>query len=89
MEFEMKKVVSTDRRSQEIVGKTITGVIARPGNNAEIIMLQFDDGTCFELLSSRSRTALRRMAEENHAQLSFFSTDGEPSTANVRPSLAA
>ncbi|MEM9304267.1 MAG: hypothetical protein AAGE01_19300 [Pseudomonadota bacterium] len=66
-----------------IIGKTITGVIARPGSDGrEIVMLQFDDGTCFEVVSSRARRALTRLAGERRQpatseQMSFFPHDGE------------
>ncbi len=75
-----------------IIGKTITGVICRPGSDGqEIVMLQFDDGTCFEVLSARSRRALTGLARQRpgrqeprpdqraveRTQLSFFPHDGE------------
>lgn len=84
-----------ERASQSLIGKTISGVIARPGSDGrEIVVLQFDDGTCFELLSTRSRRHLRTMARhQQHAaaecsQMSFFPQDGD-STASLRPRFAA
>jgi len=46
----------------EIVGKCITGVIARPGRDGEppmVMMLQFDDGSALEFVSPRSDRVLR------------------------------
>ena len=84
-----------ERASQTLIGKTISGVIARPGSDGrEIVVLQFDDGSCFELASERSRRQLRAMARhQRHSaaeagQLSFFPHDGD-SAASVRPQLAA
>ena len=48
--------------SQDLVGKTITGVIASPsaaGTAREIWMLQFSDGTHVEFVSPGARRALR------------------------------
>ena len=75
----------------EIVGKTIQGVISRPGESGEVIMLQFDDGTCFELVSPRSRRSLQHMARRaaDDRQLSIFSSDGPPANHERSPSLVA
>ena len=46
----------------EIVGKCISGVIARPGRNGEppmVMMLQFDDGSVIEFVSPRSDRVLK------------------------------
>ena len=58
---------------RDLVGKTITGVIAVPGNTgqgpgrgasspAEIWMLQFSDGSHVEFVSPGARRGLRRSA---------------------------
>lgn len=75
----------------EIVGKTIQGVISRPGEDGDVIMLQFDDGTCFELVSARSRRSLQRMARRGNddRQLTIFSSDGYPANHERSPSLVA
>ena len=76
----------------DLIGKTISGVIARPGSNGQdVIMLQFEDGTCFELLSVQAQRVLRRLARRSPAdsQLSFFPHDGDPAATRQRPSLAA
>jgi hypothetical protein len=51
--------------NQDLVGKTITGVIATTDQRAaahEIWMLQFSDGTHVEFVSPGARKALRRSA---------------------------
>ncbi len=51
--------------NQDLVGKTITGVIASTEQRAaarEIWMLQFSDGTHVEFVSPRARKELRRSA---------------------------
>lgn len=76
----------------DLVGKTISGVIARPGSDGrEVIVLQFVDGSCFELLSLPAQRLLRRLARSSGhgGQLSFFPQDAEPASGAKRPSLAA
>lgn len=73
--------------SKSIIGKTISGVIAKPGPDGHdsVVMLQFSDGTCFEVVSSKIRRQLRRLArdltptqpEDNPlTQLTIFPMDG-------------
>ncbi len=53
---------------QEIVGKRISGVIARPGRNGEppvVMMLHFEDGSVVEFVSPRSDRLLRRALAES------------------------
>jgi hypothetical protein len=48
----------------ELVGKTITGVVATPGKNEDphrIWMLQFSDGTHVEFVSPAARRRLIRV----------------------------
>ena len=48
----------------ELVGKTITGVVATPGENNDphrIWMLQFSDGTHVEFVSPSARRRLNRV----------------------------
>jgi hypothetical protein len=48
---------------QDIVGKTISGVITRGavrGRNPSVVMLQFSDGTYFEFVSPAALNALTR-----------------------------
>lgn len=58
----------------QIVGKTIAGVIARPGRPGEppvVMMMRFDDGSVVEFVSPRSDRILRRALrpETSPAQL--------------------
>ncbi|MDX1626439.1 MAG: hypothetical protein R3323_07985 [Wenzhouxiangellaceae bacterium] len=51
----------------EIVGKCVTGVIARPGRNGEppvVLMMEFDDGSVFEFVSPRSDRLLKNAIRE-------------------------
>lgn len=51
---------------QQIVGKCISGVIARPGRNGEpptVLLLQFDDGSVLEFVSPRSDRVLQAAIE--------------------------
>lgn len=51
----------------QIVGKCISGVIARPGRKGEppmVMMLQFDDGSVIEFVSPRSDRVLRNAMEQ-------------------------
>ncbi len=53
---------------QEIVGKRISGVIARPGRNGEppvVMMLHFEDGSVVEFVSPRSDRLLKRAVAES------------------------
>jgi len=46
----------------QIVGKCISGVIARPGHDGEppmVMMLQFEDGSVLEFVSPRSDRILK------------------------------
>jgi len=52
---------------EQIVGKCISGVIARPGRNGEppmVMMLQFDDGSVVEFVSPRSDRVLKDAIEQ-------------------------
>ena len=50
----------------ELIGKTISGIVAvpgsRPGEHNRIWMLQFTDGTHVEFVSPRARRGLSRLA---------------------------
>jgi len=59
----MNKQVTSRHIRDEIVGKTISGVIARPGRVGEppiVMMLRFEDGSVVEFVSPRSDRLLRR-----------------------------
>lgn len=71
----MNEHVSSRRIRDEIVGKTISGVIARPGREGEppvVMMMRFDDGSVVEFVSPRSdrllRQAVRREADTAQVQ---------------------
>lgn len=51
----------------QIVGKCISGVIARPGRKGEppmVMMMQFDDGSVIEFVSPRSDRVLKSAIEQ-------------------------
>lgn len=61
------------RANQELIGKTITGVVAvtQPGDEVrEIWMLQFSDGSHVEFVSPMARKRLRRSASRPNATVS-------------------
>jgi len=69
----MKTIQKTSSREvrNEIVGKCISGVIARPGRNGEppmVMMLQFDDGSVVEFVSPRSDRLLKSAFEQTRRQ---------------------
>lgn len=55
----------------QIVGKCISGVIARPGRKGEppmVMMMQFDDGSVIEFVSPRSDRVLSEAIEQTRRQ---------------------
>ena len=61
--FPSSKPLSPRALRDEMVGKTIAGVIARPGGAGEppvVLMMRFDDGSVIELVSPRSDRLLKR-----------------------------
>lgn len=59
--------------NQELIGKTITGVVAvtPPGEDVrEIWMLQFSDGSHVEFVSPKARRRLRRDARNRKLAIS-------------------
>ncbi|HMA98773.1 MAG TPA: hypothetical protein VKO38_04890 [Wenzhouxiangella sp.] len=59
----MSQAMSPRELRNEIVGRTIAGVIARPGGAGEppvVLMMRFDDGSVIEFVSPRSDRLLRR-----------------------------
>ncbi|MFN2333270.1 MAG: hypothetical protein ABR550_02445 [Wenzhouxiangellaceae bacterium] len=58
---------------ERIVGKCISGVIARPGRNGEppmVMMMQFDDGSVLEFVSPRSDRVLRTAIRQTRSRQS-------------------
>ncbi len=59
----MKANISSREFRDQIVGKRISGVIARPGRAGQppvVLLLSFDDGSVAEFVSPRSDQILRR-----------------------------
>jgi len=59
----MSQSMSPKELRNEIIGRTIAGVIARPGGAGEppvVLMMRFDDGNVIEFVSPRSDRLLRR-----------------------------
>ncbi|MEE4297536.1 MAG: hypothetical protein V2J20_13070 [Wenzhouxiangella sp.] len=57
------KALSPRALRDEMVGRTISGVIARPGGVGEppvVLMMRFDDGSVIEFVSPRSDRLLKR-----------------------------
>jgi hypothetical protein len=63
---------------KDLLGKTITGVIASAHDSPrEIWLLQFSDGTHVEFVSPAARRALRRFVERRKAPLRRHSATGQ------------
>ncbi len=63
--------------NQDLLGKTITGVIASGAEESgprEIWMLQFADGSHVEFVSPGARQALRRVASQRRSQKNIRSS---------------
>ena len=61
------------KANQDLIGKTITGVVAvnPPGEESrEIWMLQFSDGSHVEFVSPEARRRLRRSVRRKKAPIS-------------------
>lgn len=59
---------SSRELKEQIVGKRISGVIARPGRRGEppmVLMLRFEDGSVVEFVSPRSDRILRQALSAN------------------------
>jgi len=59
----------------QLVGKTITGVVATPGKNNDphrIWMLQFSDGTHVEFVSPSARRRLNRVTGGHQRVLDVY-----------------
>jgi len=72
--------------NQDLVGKTITGVIASiapHGTARELWMLQFSDGTHVEFVSPGARKALRRAIKRPVLPVTARSTDSPQLAFNV------
>jgi len=61
------------KANQDLIGKTITGVVAvtPPGEDVrELWMLQFSDGTHVEFVSPQARRRMRRVSGQKKRRLS-------------------
>ncbi|PKL96092.1 MAG: hypothetical protein CVV18_03005 [Gammaproteobacteria bacterium HGW-Gammaproteobacteria-8] len=61
-ELSSRRPRSSRELRQQIVGKCISGVVARAGQAGEpptVLLLQFDDGSVLEFISPRSDRVLR------------------------------
>ena len=62
------KALSPRELRDEMVGRTISGVIARPGGPGEppvVLMMRFDDGSVVEFVSPRSDRILKRSLRQS------------------------
>lgn len=93
-----KQIATQLKASQSVIGKTVTGLITRPGAGGKerLLVLQFSDGSCFEFVSSQSQRSLQRGVGRNGAvphhaaepqteleQLSFFPHDGNSLASSI------
>ena len=68
----------------QLVGKTITGVVATPGKNNDphrIWMLQFSDGTHVEFVSPSARRRLNKVTGGHQRVIDTFA---EPSETSIQ-----
>ncbi len=66
----MKPNAGSRQFRDQIVGRTIAGVIARPGRSGEppvVLMMRFDDGSVVEFVSPRSDRLVRASLAETRA----------------------
>ncbi len=66
----MQQSASSRQFRDQIVGRTITGVIARPGRGGEppvVLMMRFDDGSVVEFVSPRSDRLIRAALTQTQA----------------------
>ena len=79
---------------RDLIGKTITGVIAVPGDTREqhagavpppneIWMMQFSDGSYVEFVSPSARKGLRRSARRSSRHAQGSKNDGPQLALNV------
>ncbi len=67
----MSADISSREFREQIVGKRISGVVARPGRAGQppmVLMLRFDDGSVVEFVSPRSDQLLKRALRQGSAQ---------------------
>ena len=84
----MAQSVSPRQFRERIIGRTISGVIARPGRPGEppiVMMLRFEDGGVVEFVSPRSDRLLKDALELSVAGLPEWHTLGHLETGSQLP----
>lgn len=64
--------ISSRQFRERVIGRTISGVIARPGRDGEppvVMMLRFEDGSVVEFVSPRSDRLLKEAVDRSIAGL--------------------
>ena len=82
----MHKLKHSTRRPvrDQMIGKCISGVIARPGKEGEpptVMMMQFDDGSVLEFVSPRSDRVLKQAIQ--HTRYGAHSVPGQLAFADM------
>lgn len=70
----MSRVSGSREFRDQVVGKCISGVIARPGRGGEppmVLMLRFDDGSVVEFVSPRSDRLLKNALKASSGNRGF------------------
>lgn len=84
----MAKSVSPRQFRERIIGRTISGVIARPGRPGEppvVMMLRFEDGGVVEFVSPRSDQLLEDAVQQSLAGLPEWQAPGHLETGSQLP----
>ncbi len=66
----MRRPIGPRQLRERIVGRTISGVIARPGGDGEppvVMLLRFEDGSVVDFVSPRSDRLLRQALAESRS----------------------
>lgn len=88
----MTTKTSSRQFRDQIVGKRISGVIARPGRSGQppvVLMLRFDDGSVVEFVSPRSDRLLRQSIEQSSTSEQTVPVFEGAQLELMRPSRAA
>jgi len=71
--------ISSREFRDQIVGKTILSVVARPGRKGQppvVLMMQFDDGSVVEFVSPRSDRLLKKSLRDRGVSNEALSDEG-------------
>ena len=88
----MSTKTSSRQFRDQIIGKRISGVIARPGRSGQppvVLMLRFDDGSVVEFVSPRSDRLLRQSIEQSSTSEQAVPVFEGAQLELMRPSRAA